>query len=205
MTESRRRYDSLVRTAQADDTRRRIAEAARELFVSKGWGETTVRDVARAAGVSVPTVYAIHGNKKGLALALMDAADLAADPGRLMADLAAAGDDPRGQLAASVAFDRRLFERAGDILVLLREAGRTEPDLAAVSREGARRGDAARLRVFSSWPAGTLRAEPQTAVDTYAAVCSLAAFTELTVERGWPADRVEQWWAELLAREILAA
>jgi AcrR family transcriptional regulator len=200
MVDERRRYESHVRTAQADDTRRRIARAARDLFLRQGWGETTVRDVARTAGVSVPTVYAIYGNKKGLALALMDAADLAADPERLLADLD--GADARTQLAASVAFDCRLFERAGDVLTLLREAGRTEPDLAAAYREGPRRGDTARLHAFSSWQL-RVGVDPRTAVDTYAAICNLAAYTDLTVERAWPADRVESWWVEVLTREIL--
>jgi AcrR family transcriptional regulator len=201
-----RRYDSLLRTAQADDTRDRIAAAARALFVSRGWGSTTVREVARQAGVSVPTVYAVYGNKKGLATALMDAADLAADPLRALAEAEAAAGDPRRQLQASVGFDRRLFERAGDVITLLRDAGRTEPELSAASREGPRRGDQARLRIFSSWPAGTLRegVDPHRAVDIYAAVCSIDAYTELTLERGWTPDQVQQWWTEALTRELLA-
>jgi AcrR family transcriptional regulator len=201
-----RRYDSLLRTARADDTRDRIATAARALFVSRGWGSTTVREVARRAGVSVPTVYAVYGNKRGLAMALMDAADLAADPSRAQAEAEAAAGDPSRQLHASVAFDRRLFERAGDVITLLRDAGRTEPELAAAHRDGPRRGDQARLRVFSSWPAGTLRegVDPQRAVDIYAAVCSIDAYTELTLERGWTPDQVQQWWADALSRELLA-
>src|SRR5689334_23283087 len=170
-----RQYTSLLRTAQADETRQKIAFAAQRLFVERGWGQTTVREVAREAGVSAPTVYATYGNKKGLAVALMDAADLAADPARVLTDLEAAEGDPGRQLAASVDFDVRLFERAGDVLVLLREAGRTEPDLAAAAREGHRRGDEARLRVFRSWPAGTLRdgLDPAAAVDVYAALCGV--------------------------------
>ncbi|GAB3969505.1 TetR/AcrR family transcriptional regulator [Plantactinospora veratri] len=200
----RRRYDSLVRTAQADETRRQIAQAARRLFVAQGWGQTTVRDVAREAGVSVPTVYSAYGNKKGLAIALMDAADLAADPDRLVADLAAAGDPP-GQLAVSVAFHRRLYERAGDVILLLREGGRTEPELAAAYREGPRRGEEALLRLFSSWPAGTFSdgVDPRTAVDMYGAICGIDAYTGLTAGRGWSPERVERWWTGLLTRELL--
>jgi AcrR family transcriptional regulator len=200
-----RRYDSLLRTGRADETRDRIAAAARALFVARGWGNTTVREVARSAGVSVPTVYAVYGNKKGLATALMDAADLAAEPSRALAEAEAAVGDPVGQLRASVAFDRRLFERAGDVITLLRDAGRTEPDLAAAHRDGSRRGDRARLEIFSSWPAGTLRdgVEPQRAVDIYAAVCSIDAYTELTAGRGWTPDQVERWWVEALTRELL--
>lgn len=201
----RRRYDSLLRTARADETRSRIAAAARALFVSRGWASTTVREVAREAGVSVPTVYSVYGNKKGLAMALMDAADLAAEPRRVLAEVAAADGDPPRQLQASVAFDRRLYERAGDVLILLRDAGRTEPELAAASREGPRRGDEARLRLFTSWPAGTLRPgmDPQRGVDVYAAVCSIDAYTDLTQHRGWTPDQVEEWWTAVLVRELL--
>lgn len=205
-TEEPRRYESLLRTAQADETRTRIAAAARTLFVAHGWAGTTVRDVARAAGVSVPTVYSVYGNKTGLALALMDAADLAADPQQVVAELEAVAGQPAQQLAASVAFDRRLFERSGDLLVVLRDAARTEPELAATRREGPRRGDEARLRVFSSWRRGTLRRglDPVRAVDVYAALCSLDGYLELTVERAWTADEVQEWWTSAVTRELLA-
>ena len=203
MTEEsgRRRYESLRREAQARETRAEIARAARRLFVSHGWAATTVRDVAREAGVSVPTVYAAYRNKAGLAQALAEAADTAADPLRMLAELEES--DPRRQLDAMAAFDRRLFERAGDVIALVREAGRTVPDLAAVYREGRRRGDETRRQVFSSWPAGVLRVDLPTAVDVYAAMCTIDVYTTLTVERGWPPERVERWWGEALERELL--
>ncbi|NBE95170.1 TetR/AcrR family transcriptional regulator [Nonomuraea sp. KC401] len=202
----RRRYDSVRRTAQALETRAEIAEAARRLFVGRGWAATTVRDVAREAGVSAPTVYAVYGNKAGLARALADAADLSADPSQQAAELEAAGADPPRQLAAMAGFDRRLYERAGDIIMLLREAGRAEPELATVYRDSRGRADQTRLAVFSSWPAGTLREglDVPTAVDTYAALCSVDVYRTLTDERGWSPDQVEGWWADTLARQLLA-
>ncbi|MBO8184040.1 TetR/AcrR family transcriptional regulator [Streptomyces spirodelae] len=201
----RRRYDSLRRTAQAQQTRADIARAARRLFVSHGWVATTVRDVAREAGVSVPTVYAAYGNKTGLTRALADAADLSADVTQLLAELEAPAADPVGQLAAMVAYDRRLFERAGDIIMLVREAGLSEPELAAFYRDGRRRGDETRVQVFSSWSGGVLRdgLDVPSAVDVYAALCNIDVYTELTTERGWSPDRVEQWWARALVRELL--
>ncbi|MEU0564640.1 helix-turn-helix domain-containing protein [Nonomuraea sp. NPDC005983] len=201
----RRRYDSIRRTAQALETRAEIADAARRLFVSRGWAATTVRDVAREAGVSVPTVYAVYGNKAGLTQALADAADLSADPAQQLAELKAAKGDPERQLAAMAGFDRRLYERAGDVIMLLREAGRAEPELAAVYHDGRGRADQTRLAVFSSWPAGILREglDVPTAVDTYAGLCNVDVYRTLTDERGWSPDRVEQWWAETLARQLL--
>ncbi|NUW42089.1 TetR/AcrR family transcriptional regulator [Nonomuraea rhodomycinica] len=201
-----RRYDSLRRTAQALETRAEIARAARRLFVERGWAATTVRDVAREAGVSAPTVYAVYGNKAGLTRALADAADLSADPGRELAELEAAGDDPARQLAAMSAFDRRLYERAGDVIMLLREAGRSEPELAAVYRDGRERADGIRAAVFSAWPAGVLRPglDVPAALDVYAGLCGIDVYTTLTAERGWSPDRVERWWSEALVRELLS-
>jgi TetR/AcrR family transcriptional regulator, regulator of cefoperazone and chloramphenicol sensitivity len=201
----RRRYDSLRRTAQAQETRAEIARAARELFVSQGWAATTVRDVARAAGVSVPTVYAAYENKTGLARALADAADLEADLPQELAELERAADDPERQLGAMAAYDRRLFERAGDVIALVREAGRTDSDLASAYRAARRRGDETRSQVFSSWPSDVLRPglDVPSAVDVYAALCNLDVYTTLTTERAWSPDRVERWWSGALVRELL--
>src|SRR5690606_19509938 len=125
----RRRYESLRRQSQADRTRSDIAAAAARLFTTKGWAATSVRDVAEAAGVSVPTVYSAYGNKTGLVWALVNAADLAADQPQQLAELEDRAD-PAGQLAAMAGYDRRLFERAGNLIELVRAAGRPEPDAA---------------------------------------------------------------------------
>ncbi|MFI6869378.1 TetR/AcrR family transcriptional regulator [Nocardia sp. NPDC050406] len=200
----RRRYDSLHRMAQAKQTHAEIAAAARRLFLARGWAATTVREVAREAGVSAPTVYAAYANKSGLVRALVDSADLSADPVRMVAELEST-PDPRRQLAAMVGYDRRLFERAGDLIALLREAGRVEPDLAAAYEEGRRLADRTRREVFSAWPANTLRPDLDlaTAVDIYAALCNIDVYTTLIAERGWPPQRIEEWWAAALDRELL--
>jgi AcrR family transcriptional regulator len=165
---------------------------------------TTIREVAQEAGVAVPTVYAAYGSKTGLALALADAADLDADPAVELADLEAAEGDPARQLAAMVAYDRRLFERAGDLIAILRDAGRTEPELAGLYRDGRRRADAFRSEVFASWPEGTLRSNIDSSVDVYATLCSVDVYNTLTEERSWSPDRIQSWWAVILPRELLA-
>lgn len=202
----RRRYDSPRRAAQAQQTRTDIVSAARRLFVDQGWGATTMRAVANEAGVSMPTVYAAYGNRASLVRALAEAADLAADAPTMLAELKAATDDPARQLEAMAAYDRRLFERAGDVITLIREAGRTEPELATLYRELRRQADQTRIRLFSSWPAEVLRSgvDVSTAVDTYAALCNIDVYTTLTDERGWSPDRTERWWGETLRRELLS-
>jgi TetR/AcrR family transcriptional regulator, regulator of cefoperazone and chloramphenicol sensitivity len=202
-----RAYDSPKRRAQAEETRRAIAGAARELFLERGWAATRVRDVAEAAGVSEPTVDSVYGNKAGLALGLLDSLEDAADPMRMLRELEAAGSDPRAQLAAFIAFDRRLFEHGADAIVVIREAGRARPDLAGVVDEGRARGDRNRRRIFSSWPEGTLRegVDVDRARDVYAALSHVDTYLVLTRERGWSPEQVEKWWTATLTELILGA
>jgi AcrR family transcriptional regulator len=62
----KRQYDSSRRREQARQTRRAVVAAAHDLFVSQGYGRTTIADVARAAGVSPETIYASFKNKANL-------------------------------------------------------------------------------------------------------------------------------------------
>src|SRR6185312_14047209 len=67
MTEPvKRRYESARRQEQARGTRLRVIDAARDLFVAKGYGRTTMADVAQRAGVATETVYAAFRNKPAL-------------------------------------------------------------------------------------------------------------------------------------------
>jgi AcrR family transcriptional regulator len=195
----KRRYDAPRRREQARQTRDEVAAAARRLFVTRGWGQTTVRDIAREAGVSEPTVYNAYGGKAGLAMALVDNVDLGADVERELAELADASGDPLRQLAAMVGFDRRLFDRGADVIRLMREAARTEPQLAAAYVEGRRRGDKLRRKVFSGWP----DVDPATACDTYAALVNVDVYSTLIEERHWTANRVERWWLTTLTQVLL--
>jgi hypothetical protein len=49
----KRRYDAHGRRARADEARRRVLDAARRLFLDRGYAATTVAAVAADAGVSV--------------------------------------------------------------------------------------------------------------------------------------------------------
>ncbi len=194
-----RRYEAPRRLAAAMQTRADIAAAARSLFLARGWAATTIRDIAREAGVSEPTVYKSYGGKTGLATALVDSVDLAADVDRELAEIATAKGDPSAQLAALVSFDRRLFERGGDVMRLMREAGRTEPALAAAYQTGRTRGESLRRKVFSSW-AGI---DAGAACDTYAAIVNVDVYATLIDERSWTPDRIETWWHTTLTRLLL--
>ncbi len=85
-----RPYRSPVRIEAARLTRLAVIEAAHELFVSQGYGPTTVDAIAERAGVGRATVFKCVGGKP----ALMRAAHHAAVVG---------GDDPRPPHEAGLA------------------------------------------------------------------------------------------------------
>lgn len=200
-----RTYRSELREQQAERTRKLIADAARTRFVEKGWAGTSVRSVAEAAGVSEATVYHVYGSKAGLAGSLLDSAERSADVNRVVAQLRERAGDPAGQLRALVGFDRRLFERGGDVLRILAEGRRQHPDLGAAYAEGRSRGDRERRTVFSTWPAAVWRAgvDADRAVAVYAMTVTLDGFDTATGEFGWRPDDVEEWWLGTLAAVLL--
>lgn len=199
-----RPYCSPLRRQQAEATRTRIALAARDQFRARGWAQTRVRDVAAQAGVSEASVYAAYGSKAGLARALVDAVEASADALTSPAQISAT--DPAGQLAALVESDRRLFADGGDVIALLRDAGRAEPDLLDAYREGRAHGDRLRRDTFSAWPGATLRegVSIEDAVDAYAALCNIDVYRELIDERGWTSHRIQAWWSTTLILTLLA-
>jgi AcrR family transcriptional regulator len=56
----------LLRTRHAEVTRARLIEAASTMFVEQGYAEVTVRDLARACGVTTGALYAHFRNKAAL-------------------------------------------------------------------------------------------------------------------------------------------
>lgn len=79
-----RRYDSSYRAEQARATQRRIIDAAQQLFLRDGYSATSLRTIAEAVGVAVPTIYASVGNKL--------------DVLRAVVHVTVRGDDDPGQL-----------------------------------------------------------------------------------------------------------
>jgi AcrR family transcriptional regulator len=61
-----------VRETQKLETRRRVLEAARDLFNEIGYEETTIRAVAERAGVSVGSVFTTFASKADVLSQVMD-------------------------------------------------------------------------------------------------------------------------------------
>jgi AcrR family transcriptional regulator len=63
---------NLSRQQQMAARRERILEAARELIENRGYEGLTMRDLARASGVTVPTLYNLIGSKEAVFFAAIE-------------------------------------------------------------------------------------------------------------------------------------
>src|SRR6476620_3704523 len=76
-----RAYRSPTRQRQRTATRAAIVTAAAQCFTERGFGGTTISEVAKAADVSPESVYAIFGNKRELLRAAVETAAAGDDSG----------------------------------------------------------------------------------------------------------------------------
>src|SRR6476469_5954018 len=121
------------RAARTRATRRRIVDAAAELFIERGYGVTTLEQIAARAGVAVPTVYFHFGHKRTV---LREAVDVAAvgddEPVALLerpwVNERRSEPDPRRVVALWVANSRTIYARIGPIMHVVRDSAATDPD-----------------------------------------------------------------------------
>src|SRR4051795_7791755 len=101
-----------LRERRAQLTRDEILGAARRLFAERGYSRTSVRDIAKSAGVSAQTVYDSVGSKQALVAALNDLIDSEADVGRIARE-GVGSDDPEVIAGTSARVTRSILEHCG--------------------------------------------------------------------------------------------
>jgi AcrR family transcriptional regulator len=208
----RRAYDSPRRREQALATRRAVLDAARELFVDGGYVATTIEAIAARAGVSPETVYATFKNKRSLLSRLLDvsmAGDDAPVPilERPWVQQLRDEADPRRRLRILARNGRLILERSAPIYEVLRGAAAADPEIASLwERNQAQRFAGQRELLRSLTERAPLRhgLPATTAADILFAIGSPETYRLLVVDRGWSADRFERWYADTLARLLLA-
>jgi AcrR family transcriptional regulator len=140
-----RRYDSTRRKAQARQTRERIVQAARQQFLESGYAATSVAAIAAASDVSVDSIYKAFGGKPGLIRAIFERAleGQGPVPAEQRSDrLQAEETDPRKIIAGWGRFVMELSPQGAPIVLLIRDAAATDPELVALLEEI----DASRMR-----------------------------------------------------------
>jgi len=196
MTDVKRSYRSTRRREQAEETRRRILAAGRRLFVDLGYGAATMEAIADEAGVSVQTIYASLGSKRGILLGLLDEMAEEADVAGMQAAVAAASGDPRRQLRERLAFGLRFYAAGADIIQIARTVSGVEPDLRELWNEGEGRRQSQASTLIAEWDKAGVLAPGLTvreATDVMWALSGPDVFRLFIVERGWTRSRYEAW------------
>ena len=201
----RRTYRSELRSEQAAATRARILEAARNALAVAGVSGVTMEEVAQAARVSVPTVYAIHGNKQRLLREVLEGIGRAAGLGDRVRQILETSDSCT-QLAMTASLSRHLWERAAGVLRGIRTSAAGDRDVADWWRDiENERLAGQRPLIVALERRGDLREEltVDVAADLLVALSGPSFYLLLTDERGWPARRYEQWLASGLQQVLL--
>lgn len=205
----KRGYESPLREEAARATRAAVLRAAHDLFVARGYGATTVDDIAARAGVSKPTVFAAVGNKRTLL--------------KQVRDVAIAGDDsdvpvaerPTAQqvLAAATAEEvlRRYARFAADInsryaavSAVLHQAAGSDEEMRELWQESERqRRVGAELVVRAAASRGALRHSRPASVDLLWSLTAPEHLARLVHDRGWSLTRFERWLGDTLCEQLL--
>jgi AcrR family transcriptional regulator len=206
-----RTYRSPRRALQARLTRERILAAATTEFLAVGFASTTMRAVAAAAGVSVPTVELAFGNKAQLLKAAIDVA-IAGDDApvpvlqRHWVATAQAAPTVEDFLAIVAAVLVDAARRADGLVLAAFEAANVDPTLRALADQLAKQ----RLTTVGWIVDGIIRRAPlrrgidrDQAMDTLWLLMDPVVFCRLTRDRGWSPERFERWFADSIPRLLL--
>jgi AcrR family transcriptional regulator len=175
------------RAQKAGQTRQRILQAARELFVERGYGATTLQEVADRAGVAVQTIYYVFSNKPALLKELVDVTIAGDDEPVATMDRpwfrdALAAGTADAQLRAHVSGTREILERLAPIVSMAGTAAK-----ALVGKPGAREGVSA-----------------DHAADLLFGLLSPELYLLLVRDRGWHPEQWERWVYDTLRPQLCA-
>jgi AcrR family transcriptional regulator len=209
---SKRTYRSALRLEQAQLTRRRVLDAAEELFLTNGFGATTMTALAERAGVATDTIYATLGSKLGVLKALMDVRVAGDDkPAPLLDRLqptTAAETDPRRRVEMVATDIAAIHERSRRIDDLLLSAAGDSPEIAALRADIQQRQRLEGIRRAVSAIKGDDELRPGLdelqAADTLWALAGPDVHRLLRAQRGWDAEQYRDWLADSLQRLLLA-
>jgi AcrR family transcriptional regulator len=210
-TVKRRAYDSSSRKEAAKATRQSIFDAARRLFLERGYAGTTMPAIAQAAGVALDTVYATVGKKPTLFRLLIETAISGRDEAvpaeeRDYVRAIRAEPDATRKLQVYAAALRTIQPRLAPLFQVLQAAAPLDPDLKTLWQEISQR-RAANMRLLAKELAGTGRLRAGLSVPMVADIIwsmnSPEFYVLLVEQRGWSPEEFECWLAEAWVRLLL--
>ena len=208
----KRTYDSSRRQAQANETRRQILEAARNLFIERGYAGATAEAIAAEASVSAQTIYAIFKNKKRMLISLMNVSpatgveDHTPISKRTNVQAMAQERDQHRQLQMFAKIVASNLNQVADVFEVMTDAARVEPDFKRIVQKLNKQRLEHMLDAVRQIAAnGPFRGDMD---ETYArdivwTLTSGEVFLLLTRDRGWSKEQYAVWLADMLINALL--
>jgi AcrR family transcriptional regulator len=200
-----------VRQARTRRTRAAVVEAARALFLERGYAATTVEAISDLSDTPQATVYRLFSSKPGILKAVLDVSIVGDDEAVAMADrpqvrALLADQDPKNQLAGFAALLCGVMARVASVHRILADAARSDEDAASLLAELARQRQEGQRRIARSLARSHalrpgLRARD--AADIIYALASPELYGLLVFDRGWSGERYEQWLRGTLVDQLL--
>lgn len=202
---TRRRYDARLRSERASGTRQRILDVAKKLFTAHGVEKVTISDIASAAGVAAPTLYALFRSKTGILRAVVERSFF----GPRYAEIAKQAEharDPEEILRITASISRVILDAEREEIGLMRGVSALSPELKAIETELETvrfklQEERAKLLVESVTVArqlGLARVR-----DILWMYTGRDVYRMLVLERGWSSDEYESWLAETLIKALM--
>ena len=210
---AKRPYDARRRreraTEERAETRRRVVEVARELFLERGYVATTMADIAGEAGVALQSVYTVGRSKADLLHLVTDLA-VAGDSQEIMLvdrpvyAAVAAEPDPARQIGMFAGLIAATMERLAPVWITYREAAAVDPKAAANLVAAHRRRHETFRTLIRMIPEQHLRDGHDRSADTAWAVGSIDVFLLLRTILEWDPAQYAEWLRDTLIDQLAA-
>ena len=207
----RRSTDGQGRQARTRLAHAAVIQAARTLFLDRGYAATTIEAISDLADVPPATVYRLFSSKLGILKALLDVSIAGDDemvplPDRANARALFADADPERQLSGFASICRDINSRSAAVYRILVSAAGSDREAAALLADYSQERQEGQGQIARSLArAGKLRPKlkERDAADIIHALMSPEVYRLLVCDRGWQPERYEQWLRDTLISQLL--
>ena len=209
---TQRPSEGAARQARTRRTRSAVVDAARTLFLERGYAATTIEAISGLSDTPQATVYRLFSSKLGILKAVLDVSVVGDDQAVAMLDrpqvrALVSDEDPKEQLAGFAALLREVMARAAPMHRILADAARSDEDAASLLAQLGRQRQEGQRRIARSLArSGALRPglRERDVADVIYALASPEVYGLFVFDRGWSAERYEKWVNAILLDQLLS-